>query len=94
MEPLDVVKDISPDGNFGNGSLVISEGKIKIGHTRERLVYALDEVDISHAGNVRAFNTRDRKASMGHIDTILADPLFKQETVPAKSHRLTGSTDG
>jgi len=82
--------DISHDGSLGNGSLVISKGKTKISHAGNTLIYAIKGVEISHANHVRAFNTRERKTSWGHINNIIVKPLFQEETAPNESLQLTG----
>ena len=82
--------DISHDGSIGNGSLVVSKGKTRISHAGNTLIYAINGVVISHAYNVKAFNTRERKTSWGHINNIIVEPLFYEETAP-KSLHPTGS---
>ncbi len=76
--------DISHDGNTGKGSLVISKGKIEIGHARSTLIYAIKGVKISFATDVSGFNTLDRKTSWGHINNIIIKPLFQEEIRSSK----------
>ena len=78
--------DISHDGSLGNGSLVISKGKTKISHAEN-----IKGVEISHVNHVKAFNTRERKTSWGHINNIIVKPLFQEETAPNESLQLTGA---
>jgi hypothetical protein len=81
---------ISHDGSSGSGSLVISKGKTKITHAGDTLIYAVNGVEISHARSAKAFNTGKRKTSWGHINNIIVEPLFREETAPNRPLLPTG----